>query len=450
MAALVAAVALAAQPAAAQDSFGEAADDAAAAADSRPAAPAVTVGGELEFRATAFLREGGGAPLAGAAIGRLEFAASGAAAEAFLRLEVSRENLAGSPADLLDEAYVRLFAGPATLEGGLMKVVWGKADSEGPLDVLNPLDYTDLTVTDILERKIARPMARVSIALGDFTTLEIVGLPGFEGNRVAWDGLWEPARIKSLKASALAYDAAYGGGDLDATKEGNVLSYPDTGTLGYSQAGLRLSTTIGPCDLGAQYFYGYLPTPAVSAAPATLGALATAGTPLPVSYDRYHQIGADCAAVVAGFGVRAEAAASLTEDLQGDDPGAYNPFLAWSLGFDRGLGAGLELAAQCGGTWRLFEHGISSPYDLEAGADRASARLTACVSQRLARDTVEWQAKGLYDIEDGDYLLLPSLRLAIGDGAVSLEAGIFGGDEEGELGQYADASYLRAAMSYRF
>ena len=37
-------------------------------------------------------------------------------------------------------------------------MAWGKADSQGPLDVLNPVDLTNLTVAETLDRKIAVPM----------------------------------------------------------------------------------------------------------------------------------------------------------------------------------------------------------------------------------------------------------------------------------------------------
>lgn len=455
----LAGLALAISPVAAQEGFGFGEPETQTTGAESGAARAVTVGGEVEAGALSFVAtgdDGTDMPTSGIATGHLDITAKGSSAESVIKLKVSREILAGSPADLLDEAYVRLFMGSTTVEGGLMKIVWGKADSQGPLDVLNPYDLSDLTVTDTLDRKIARPMVHVAIALGDFSKLEFAGLPGFEGHRIAWDGYWEPSQIAELKGSVesfFAYYNALSGGNetIDTEDEEAMVSYPDTETFAYSQAGLRFTTTLGAVDLGAQYFYGYLPTPVVAADAAALGALYSSGTPIPVVYNRYHQVGADCASVIAGFNLRAEMAANITEDLEGDDPEIYNPHLAWSLGFDRDLFANINLNVQGSGTYRLFEDGVgSSPYDIEGGTERAKTRITAYLSQKLFKDRLEWELKGIVGIEDRDYLLIPSVSYAVGDGRIELEAGIFGGEEDGELGQYADSSYVRAFLSYRF
>jgi hypothetical protein len=38
----------------------------------------------------------------------------------------------------VDEAYLRAYFGKFDIEAGLRKLSWGKADSMGPLDVINP------------------------------------------------------------------------------------------------------------------------------------------------------------------------------------------------------------------------------------------------------------------------------------------------------------------------
>lgn len=49
-----------------------------------------------------------------------------------------------------------------------------------------------------------------------------------------------------------------------------LLAYPDMTSLENAQGGARFTTTLGGrVDLGAQYFYGYLPTPAVAADPSS-------------------------------------------------------------------------------------------------------------------------------------------------------------------------------------
>ena len=58
---------------------------------------------------------------------------------------------------------------------------------------------------------------------------------------------------------------------------------PDTTTLEYSQAALRLSGTLGRFDIGTQYYYGYLPDPAIKS---YMGS-----TPTSLAYDRAHLFG---------------------------------------------------------------------------------------------------------------------------------------------------------------
>jgi hypothetical protein len=51
----------------------------------------------------------------------------------------------------------------------------------GPLDVVNPLDYSDLSdLSDMMNLKIARPLVHASFRFGQFFKLEGVFVPNFE------------------------------------------------------------------------------------------------------------------------------------------------------------------------------------------------------------------------------------------------------------------------------
>lgn len=514
--------ALAAFNAAAQDSFGF--GDAAPADGSTEVTPTAKaqgdgvlggakVGGELTYDTTTFIVESDDADtLTGAATGRLHFTAKGSSVDASLKLKINEKILSESPKDLVDEAAVRMYLGKLDLEGGLLKVTWGKADSEGPLDVLNPLDYTDLTVTDTYERKIAQPMLHASYSLGSFSKIEAAFLPGFEANRIAWSGPWTPSSVQGLKtlgysmlyygtdptknsgrgdglyasyyasawssaysaawAQAIAAGAPNAQANAAATTAANkavsdnaaaiaaqaaeaanakledILEYPETRTLEYAQGGLRLNVTVGGADLGFQYFTGFLPNPVVAMNPTEIVAN---GYHAEVSYNRYHQAGMDFAMVIAGFNVRSELAANLTDDFKGDDPEVYNPAMAWSVGFDRDLFAGLNLNLQYAGTYRLFDDGVGDKlYDIEKGTDVTRSKITAVLKKNLFKDRVELELTGRYGIEDQDYLLLPRVGFLVGDAQLDLTAGFFGGDDKGELGQFDDYDYCRLTLSYQF
>jgi hypothetical protein len=503
----------------AQEGFGFG-DEGGTASQAASSAPGATIGGSADFDVLSFYGsadELADTSLEGAALGRLDLDAKGSSAEAALRLRVSKAILGGAPEELLDEAYARAFIGSAMIEGGLIKLPWGKADSRGPLNVLNPMDLTDLTVVDEKDQRIARPMLHGSISFGGFTKLEAAFLPVFEGDRYAWDGRWTQKSILAQKSQAYgmfyygtapsansgrgdglynsyyqtawstAYAAAYSqliaglgasptADDIKAASASAVLAattateanfasiaaqaaaaandrvaglldYPDTNTLDYAQGGLRLTTKAGPVDLGLQYFNGFLPKPAANADPAVVAAN---GYRVPVSYNRYQQAGADFAAVLAGFNLRGELAANLTEDLDGDDPLVYNPGLAFSLGVDHALPAGLSLNLQYAGTYRLKDEGIASAYDVEYGTDAFSSNLTAVLSESLFKDALKLEATVLWEIGDKDFLVLPSATYAMGDAELKLAAGIFGGDGDGPLGQYADSSYVKASIGCKF
>jgi hypothetical protein len=171
-----------------------------------------------------------------------------------------------------------------------------------------------------------------------------------------------------------------------------------------------------------------------------------------MAYTRYHQIGVDYAQVIAGFNCRAELAGHITEDLAGDDGLVYNPFLAWSLGFDRDLFAGINANLQVNESIRLLNNKVGSDLlaDIEAGTDLTSTRLTLMLSKKFFRDELELRATAIWGIEDMDFYILPAVVWTKGEVELELSGGIFAGKTDGELGQYRDNGFIRTALTYSF
>jgi hypothetical protein len=371
----------------------------------------------------------------------LNFTASGGSAQGVINLNLVPDFDGSSPVEL-DEAYVRAFFGPVTVEGGVRKLTWGKADSFGPLDVVNPLDYRDLTkLSDPQSIKISRPMIRTVWSLGAFSKLEAVFVPWFEGHKFDTSGRWMPGQVKTLQTFGI-----------------DAVDYLDTRirTLEYFQAGTRFTTSIGSSDIGFQYYYGRLPRPAVNF-------YLAAYYPVPeINYNAYHQIGMDFARVIAGFNLRAEAGANITEDTDGTDGAIENPSLVWSLGFDRNLVWGIKINLQGAGRIRLFQDKLGGymvvqgvplppiPTDCEAGSGLSSTRITGIVSRKFFNDEFELKASCLWGIEDKDFLIMPGLIWRRNGAGAELYVGFFGGDREGELGQYHDNGFIRMILSYTF
>lgn len=367
--------------------------------------------------------------------GKLSFAADTQNAGANITLRLAP---AASPVTL-DEAFLHASFGSFDVEGGLRKLTWGRADSAGPLDVINPLDYSDLTLLvdnlhDTTRLKIARPLFHAAWNAGAFSKFEAVFIPWFEGTRFDVNGRWAPKDIKLLE-----------------NYSGFTKQMPDTMALYYAQTGARFTTTIGPADIGIQYFNGRLPLPAFrfELANTQYGLIPTS---VIVDYNRYNQIGVDGAMVLAGFNLRAECAVNLTEDFKGDDGAVYNPHLVWSLGFDCSVFSLFDVNMQCNEKIIFAYDKIddNNLKDIEAAAKPTATRVTAKISKTFFRDELEIAAAGIWNIEDSDALLLPAVTLTKGDFSFEVAGGIFTGNKKGQFGYYHDNNFVRAQIKYVF
>jgi hypothetical protein len=417
--------------------------------------------------------------------GTINFGASGTNADAVINLDFSA-NI--NSLVTIDEAYLRAFFGPFTLEGGYRKLTWGKADSFGPLDVVNPLDYSDLSrITDILGIKTARSMIHGIFAIGTMSRIEAVFIPTFEGYNMQLDedNRWYPDQIRNLPdvmksavnrrlvdqysgsltpsvLSAIQYKLA----NSPAPQVDPENYIPDTAAIEYAQAGLRFTTTLGPVDLGLQYYFGCLPRPSISFenVDAFLRDLLFIQSSDPsyegnqdlllpsVAYNRFHQAGVDYAQVAAGFNIRAELAANITMDTKGENGLIRNPFLGWSVGFDRDIPVvGVNVNFQCNETIRLFNDKVHvTGIDTEADTEITGTRLTLILSKKLLRDNVEIKCTGIFDVENKDMYIIPALSWTIQDLKAVLAAGFFTGKDGGEFSQYRDNGYIKASLTYSF
>jgi len=462
----------------------------------------VKMGGEIAVEMTPYVHDfrekdfGQAISFWDMASGRLNFTISGSNVEAYAAVnlnydslkelwEVDIRNAAYTPL-IIDEAFLRGYIGPLSVEAGFRKLTWGKADSLGPLDVTNPLDYTDLrNISDLNSIKIARPMLRLALNTDNFSKLEYVFIPNFAGHRFAQEGRWAAAQYSTMPDRAIAgildraselfnvplslIQSMIPPGAFDSSYFSNMPAFSNTSTLDYFQTGLRYTTTIGPIDIGAQYYYGnlFLPDFTIKGVDAFLedmynqfpqiiiGGDFNPNYPLlnpQIKYNRYHQIGIDYAQVLFGFNLRAEFALNLTTDKDGDDGSVRNPFIGWSLGFDRELPLGIYANIQCNETIRLLNDKVGNNpiLDAEAGTDVTSTRITAQLSKKFLRDNLESKVTVIWDIENSGCYVIPAVVWTMGGLSSELSAGIFAGKKDGELGQYWENSFIRAGLKYSF
>ena len=365
--------------------------------------------------------------------GKLKFSASTSFAEGIINMNL---NPSSSPISL-DEAYVRTYFGSFDITAGLRKLTWGKADSFGPLDVINPLDYSGVFVemadnVSLLGVKIARPLVHAAFRFGDFSKIEAVFVPWFQPHQIPRTGKWAASEMEMLNLA----------------ESMDILNEPNTATLKYAQAGLRFTTTIGSADIGAQYYFGRMPQPAAE--------FTLSPPKVDIFYNTYHQIGFDYAQVLFGFNIRAELAANITEDLKGDDGSIYNPSIAWSLGFDRDLVWGIYLNLQVNESIRLMhdktgsDNFMSADFDIEGGQKLTATRLTATVSKKFLRDELELRTAAAWGIEDYDCIIMPALIWTKDEFRFAFSGGVFAGNSDGQIGQYRDNHFIKISCTYTF
>ncbi|MCL2126927.1 MAG: hypothetical protein FWH38_01620 [Treponema sp.] len=409
----------------------------------------VSIGGEVSASMVGYIDDFSEGPdhvrLGDIFSGKLNFSAETSFAEGAINLKLAPS---ASPV-AIDEAYVRGFFGGFDITAGMRKITWGKADSLGPLDVVNPLDYSQIFIemadnVSLMGVKIARPLVHAAFRFGNFSKIEGVFVPWFQPHRIPRTGIWAASQMEML---------------ILADSFGIVVGEPDTGTLEYAQAGLRYTTTVGGADIGAQYYYGRLPQPSVgiSFIPSSLIPL------VDILYNPYHQIGLDYAQVLFGFNTRAEFAANITEDLEGDNGSIYNPSVLWSFGFDRDLFLNVNLNLQINESIRMRHDKLagkfdmdnplsilSGNFDIEGGSELTATRLTASLSRKFLRDELELRAALVWGMEDRDCAFLPALIWSKNDIRFALSGCFFTGNSDGQLGQYRDNNFLKIALAYTF
>ena len=136
--------------------------------------------------------------------GKLDIKYEGSKTDVELKLNFNEDVFTKYQADIIDELTMRAYLGDFTLEGGKMKVVWGKGDKLHVLDNFNANNYTDFLIPDYIDRRLAEPMFRIvynapkNIAQTSSIRLEGIYTPFMTADRYATSGRWTPASYTAL------------------------------------------------------------------------------------------------------------------------------------------------------------------------------------------------------------------------------------------------------------
>ncbi len=429
----------------------------------------------------------------------LNAAYSGERADFEAKLKFNKNSLGDYKWDMLDELTARLYAGDWIIEGGKMRVVWGKGDKLHVIDNFNANDYTDFVIPDYIDRRIAEPMFRVIYNSPLSVNLRIEGIvtPVMTVDRFAKSGEWTPyklTKISGLVRDTLGYNlgkklgaikAAATPADTEKTikKYTAYLSYvnginsnpeslyPDTTALEYAQAGLRATATFGPVDMGVSYYYGHNKQLSFDMRKYLHSYIAESRDLPEFSYDRLQVFGIEAAASVWRFNLRAEGAYNMTDDFAGDKPWVHNNSIAWLFGFDIDIPvSNLNVNVQECGKHVLKSNAIGSfsgyakelDVDYDSDALYVSDKLVINVSDKYLNDKLTAECSCIIGIENKEVAVLPKVSWNVYGGFSLILSGayIHADDKDGEFYNFTayesggvktrDRAFAEFAVKYVF
>ncbi len=402
-------------------------------------------------------------PVTASPSAKLGVAFSGRNVDAEINLKFDMETLKDYQEDILDEFTIRGYFGKLKLEAGKMKVVWGKGDKLHVLDNFNADDYTDFIIPDYLDRRISTPMFRAVYSF-DKNDLRLEGIwtPFMESDRFASEGIWLPSAYSQLESTVtevVSNQAMKSVSSLDfsglikAFQFDQDSLYPNTRKLKYTQAGLRLTGTIGSFDLGASYYYGHYKQVSANLSRTILE------SELPsLDYDMKQTFGLEAATVIWRFNLRGEAAYNLTEDVKGDDPWTHNNSIAWLFGFDidlpiSNINVNIQETGEVILNNRKIKNSVFSYFDVDYDSKGyTNDKIVLDITDSWLNDKIVPEILFLWGIERGDFVLQPKIEYRP-NGYLSLALSglwIYCIDKESEFYDWRNNSFINVGIKCMF
>jgi hypothetical protein len=338
------------------------------------------------------------------------------------RSVLSRRWLVGDRADLeLRELYVEGEIGRALFTLGKQQIVWGRADGLKVLDVVNPQDFHEFILPAFDESRIPLWAVNTEFPLGD-AALQLVWLPD-----PTFHDLPEEDALFAFTSAELVPSVPPG---VPVTQ--HAVDRPRE-FVRDSDAGARLSTSLGGFDLALHYLWHYDDEPVlfreIRVEPAGPRVVVAPG------YERTQLLGASFANAFGELTVRGELGYSIdrffpTEDAADRDGVVRANELAWVLGLDwYGLRETL-LSVQ------VFQTRLSRD---PAGMirDDLATNLTFLARRELLHDRLTAQLACIHGVDHGDGLARGRVGFELREG-LELFAGldVFYGSERGVFGEF--------------
>jgi hypothetical protein len=93
---------------------------------------------------------------------------------------------------------------------------------------------------------------------------------------------------------------------------------------------------------------------------------------------------------------------------------------------------------------------MSGGFDTEGGTDPSATRVMVSLSRKFLREELELRAAAVWEVEDRDFVIMPALIWTKDDFKAACSFGVFGGDRDGQLGQYYKNNFVKLGIAYTF
>lgn len=332
-----------------------------------------------------------------------------------------------SPKFELREGYLNYRGNAFDVSVGRRIVVWGRADSINPTDVISSRDRTLLFPEDDDQRR-GNFMVTGNYALTDNSTVSLFWLPEFRPTILpiaATPGTFNQGQdtTTELVQFAAKYDYAGKGGDWS-------ISYFD----GLDRNPNLAVTAINP--LGVSFVQRYY---------------------------RIRAIGVDAATTIGRYGLRGEVAYVRTHDEKGNNPEIFNPYLFAVVGAERDVVQNWNINVQY-----LFHYTFSyqSPQVIQSPISRAIGEannllslqthqtlhgLSLRLNRKWLNDFLETGLTSVVFFNDGDVLVTPKVTYKVTDNLrITVGGDYYSGSSNTVLGRLKGNStaYLAVRIGY--
>lgn len=332
-----------------------------------------------------------------------------------------------SPKFEFREGYLNYRGNAFDVSVGRRIVVWGRADSINPTDVISSRDRTLLFPEDDDQRR-GNFMVTGNYALTNSSTVSLFWLPEFRPTILpiaAAPGTFNQGQDTATQLVQFAAKYDYTGKGVDWS-----LSYFD----GLDRNPNLAVTSIGP--LGVSFIQRYY---------------------------RIRAIGFDAATTIGRYGLRSEVVYVRTKDDKGDNPEIFNPYLFAVVGGDRDIVQNLNVNVQY-----LFHYTFSyqSPQTIQNPISQAIGEannllslqthqvlhgLSVRLNHKWLNDSLETGLTSVVFFNDGDVLVTPKVTYKVTDNLrITVGGDYYSGSSNTVLGRLRNNSTAYIALRFGY